>query len=68
MRLAELIHRAIPYPVVLVLESQGVVSLSLAHPFGAKQKREKTVLDGDLLMASFDAPARISTLFLPLLP
>lgn len=57
LRLAELIHRAIPYPVVLVLESQDVVSLSLAHIRSAQNEAEKTVLDGDLLMASFDAPS-----------
>src|ERR1700684_2535597 len=31
MRLIELIHRAIPYPVVLVTAQGGAVSLSLAH-------------------------------------
>lgn len=30
-RLIELIHRAIPYPVVLLTEQTGAVSLSLAH-------------------------------------
>lgn len=57
LRLAELIHRAIPYPVVLVLEGQGVVSLSLAHIRSAQNEAEKTVLDGDLQIASFDAPS-----------
>ena len=64
LRLVELIHRAIPYPVALVLESQGVASLSLAHIRSAQNEAEKTVLDGDLLMASFDAPSPDQQAFL----
>lgn len=64
LRLVELIHRAIPYPVVLVLESQGVASLSLAHIRSAQNEAEKTVLDGDLLIASFDAPSPDQQAFL----
>ncbi len=47
-RLRELVHRAIPYPVVLI-GSDGVVSLAeLRH---AQNAAGKTVLDGDLLAA-----------------
>ncbi|QOD82947.1 DUF4391 domain-containing protein [Chromobacterium haemolyticum] len=64
LRLAGLIHRAIPYPVVLVLESQGVTSMSLVHIRSAQNEVDKTVLDGDLLMASFDAPCPDQQAFL----
>jgi len=47
-RLRELIHRAIPYPVVL-LGSDGLLSLAeLRH---AQNEAGKTVLDGELLAA-----------------
>lgn len=50
-RLAELVHRAIPYPVVLVLDDGKALVLSLAHIRGAQNEAGKTVLDGDLTLA-----------------
>lgn len=46
-RLAELIHRAIPYPVVLILSDSAGLMLSLAHIRWAQKEAEKTVLDGE---------------------
>ena len=52
-RLAELIHRAIPYPVVLILEGKASIGMSLAHIRWAQNEADKTVLDGDLTHAAF---------------
>ncbi|MGA2705600.1 MAG: DUF4391 domain-containing protein [Isosphaeraceae bacterium] len=48
-RLTELIHRAIPYPVVLVTSQGGEVSLSLAHKRFSQNEVGATVLDGALI-------------------
>ncbi|HUP24551.1 MAG TPA: DUF4391 domain-containing protein [Thermoanaerobaculia bacterium] len=49
-RLAELIHRAIPYPVFLAVTGpRGVVALSLAHKRWSKGEEGATVLDGELV-------------------
>lgn len=50
-RLAELIHRAIPYPVLLILADGGPLMLSLAHIRWAQKEVDKTVLDGEPSMA-----------------
>lgn len=50
-RLAELIHRAIPYPVLLILADSDGVMLSLVHIRWAQREAEKTVLDGEPSMA-----------------
>jgi hypothetical protein len=48
-RLAELIHRAVPYPVVLLMAQDGGVTLSLAHKRWSQGDAEKVVLDGELI-------------------
>lgn len=48
-RLAELIHRAIPYPLFLVLLQGGQTTLSLAHKRRAQNEAGKFVLDGDVV-------------------
>lgn len=50
-RIAELIHRAIPYPVLLILADSGGLMLSLAHIRWAQKEADKTVLDGAPSMA-----------------
>ena len=58
-RIAELVHRAIPYPTFLMAHSQSSVSISLAHKRWAQNEAGKTVLDGDVLEAnlhSLDRP------------
>jgi hypothetical protein len=47
-RLIELIHRAIPYPVVLVTQHGDTVNLSLAHKRWSQGETGKTVLDGEV--------------------
>lgn len=48
-RLVELLHRAVPYPVLLLTKSDAGLSISLAHLRNSQIEADKTVLDGDLL-------------------
>jgi len=48
-RLSELIHRAIPYPLILVLSQGGQTILSLVHKRRAQNDAGKFVLDGDVV-------------------
>jgi len=52
-RLAELIHRAVPYPVVLIVTAPDSVVLSLAHKRAAQNEAGKVVLDGEGVSLSF---------------
>jgi hypothetical protein len=54
-RLAELIHRAIPYPVLLIQSQPGGLALSLAHLRWSQGQGEQTVLDCPLVTATLDA-------------
>ena len=47
-RLTALVHRAIPYPLFLLLTGQ-TLTLSLAHKRRAQNETDKTVLDGEPL-------------------
>jgi hypothetical protein len=64
-RLVELIHRAIPYPVVLVAETSEAVSLSLAHKRWSQGEAGKVVIE-DVRQVSLNltAPSPEETLFL----
>lgn len=46
-RLSELVHRAIPYPVVLTVAHPAGMILSLAHKRWSQGEKEKTVLDSE---------------------
>lgn len=54
-RLTELIHRAIPYPVLLIQSLPSGVALSLAHLRWSQGQTGQTVLDGSLVTATVDA-------------
>jgi Domain of unknown function (DUF4391) len=54
-RVAELLHRAVPYPVLLIVDAGQTLAMSMAHIRWAQQEAEKTVLDGDVLMATISA-------------
>jgi hypothetical protein len=58
-RLAELVHRAVPYPVLLLLHSEQRLTLSLAHKRWAQNEAGKVVLDGGMVFMSLpeDAPS-----------
>ncbi|MDD2468449.1 MAG: DUF4391 domain-containing protein [Desulfobulbus sp.] len=45
-RLVELVHRAVPYPALLLTEQQTWIGLSVAHKRWALNEAGKTVLDG----------------------
>ncbi|MFN3597035.1 MAG: DUF4391 domain-containing protein [Rubricoccaceae bacterium] len=65
-RLVELVHRSIPYPVVLVVEEGGAVSISLVEKRSALNEAGRVVLDGDLVEAVVDGdtPTGILSSFL----
>jgi len=69
-RLVELMHRAIPYPVVLVTEQEGQLSLSLVHKRAALNETDRVVLDGDLIETTVGGDTSPDTLrsFLDALP
>ncbi len=58
-RLVELVHRAIPYPVLLIAWRQEVPEISLAHKRRSLGGADKTVIDGDIVGARLgdDCPA-----------
>lgn len=60
-RLVELVHRAVPYPVLLLLVDEPTLILSLAHKRWAQNEAEKIVLDGDLVSASLSRTASGTT-------
>lgn len=47
-RLAELVHRAVPYPVLLLLATPQGLFLSMAHKRWAENEAGKVVLDGEV--------------------
>lgn len=53
-RITELVHRAIPYPVVLVLDDGEHLYVSLVHIRWAQQEADRTVLDGELVQSIFE--------------
>lgn len=55
-RLLELLHRAVPYPVLAVVEQGGTLSLSLAHKRWSQGEEGKVVLEGEVVVVT--APER----------
>jgi hypothetical protein len=51
-RLAELIHRAVPYPVFLLVAEGTRLTLSLAHKRWSQGEAGATVLDGEVVAAT----------------
>ncbi|WP_334106477.1 DUF4391 domain-containing protein [Methylobacillus sp.] len=60
-RLAELVHRAVPYPVLLLLAAPQMggqsLTLSLAHKRWAQNEADKVVLDGSPISVTVSVPA-----------
>lgn len=54
-RLTELIHRAVPYPAVLVTEQEQELTLSLAHKRWSQGQIGQTVIDGDVVTVGIAA-------------
>ncbi len=63
-RLTELIHRAIPYPVFLILSLPGSLTLSLAHLRWSQGQSGQTVLDGPLITTKVSAETPATDAFL----
>jgi len=53
-RVEELVHRAVPYPVVLITEQLPLVSMSLSHKRWSQSETGATVLDGDIIQVRLD--------------
>lgn len=53
-KLIELIHRAIPYPLVLVAQQEESLTLSLADKRSAQNDAARVVLDGEVLCTPVD--------------
>lgn len=69
-RLTELVHRAVPYPVLLMTWQEGVSELSLAHKRRSQSEAEKTVIDGNVIAVQLEdgCPDECVTSFLGALP
>lgn len=53
-RLVELLHRAVPYPVLLITVQAEATNISAVHKRRSEGEAGKTVLDGEILTASMD--------------
>jgi hypothetical protein len=61
-RLAELVHRAVPYPVLLLLATPQGLWLSMAHKRWAHNEAGKVVVDGEVLsLEAAGEPALLQT-------
>jgi hypothetical protein len=54
-RLVELVHRAVPYPLLLLTEQGERSGLSAVHKRWSQGEAGKTVLEGDVVAAEWDA-------------
>ncbi|HCF61733.1 MAG TPA: DUF4391 domain-containing protein [Myxococcales bacterium] len=66
-RLVELVHRAIPYPVVLLTSQAAALSLSLAHKRRAQNDATRTVLEEDPVAVELQDEAFASEIARPFL-
>lgn len=62
-RIAELTHRAVPYPLVLILTIQDQLILSMAHIRWAQNEADKVVLDGESVAVALNDPAPAPDIF-----
>lgn len=53
VRLTELVHRAVPYPVLLIVLQGDALEVSLAHKRWSQREAGKTVIDGDVVGVRF---------------
>ena len=65
-RLVELVHRAVPYPVLLIAWCDGTPELSLVHKRRSLGDAGRTVMDGEIVIAriSRECPAEPLAAFL----
>jgi hypothetical protein len=69
-RLAELVHRAVPYPTLLIATHGESLALSVAHKRWSQGEAGRTVLDGEVTEARLgdQGAARLEDDFLAALP
>jgi hypothetical protein len=60
-RVADLVHRAVPYPVLLVMAQDDGLTLSLVHKRWSQGEGGKTVLDGSVVDILLPAQGTLST-------
>ena len=53
-RLTDLIHRAVPYPVLLIASDGEVQMVSTAHKRRSRRDPEQFIVDGEIVTARFD--------------
>ena len=53
-RLTELVHRAVPYPVLLIAWHGDTVAISLAHKRWSQGEAGKTVIEGNVVSARLE--------------
>ena len=53
-RITESVHRAVPYPVLLIERQGGTTNFSLAHKRWSQGETGKTVIDGDVVTVSIN--------------
>ena len=62
-RIAELTHRAVPYPILLLLTAQDKLNLSMAHIRWAQNEAGKVVLDGESVAVALNEPTPAPEVF-----
>ena len=60
-RIAELVHRSIPYPLLLLLERPGALTLSVGHIRWAQNEAAKVILDGTPYEARIDGNTPVAS-------
>ncbi|MBF0340765.1 MAG: DUF4391 domain-containing protein [Magnetococcales bacterium] len=63
-RLTELIHRAIPYPVLLLSSQEAAVTFTVAHKRFSQGEADKVVLDGGVIGENLVDGAALDVAFL----
>ena len=58
-RLIELVHRAVPYPVLLIARRDEALELSMAHKRRPLDAAGKTVIDGEIVTARIDGETTV---------
>lgn len=61
-RLMELVHRAVPYPVLLIVMQNKHLSLSLAHKRCSQSEADKVVVDGDVVEVALESRDPVSAI------
>ena len=58
-RLVEIVHRAVPYPVLLISRGQGAPEVSLVHKRRSLRDPSRIVIDGELVVVQVDSPRHL---------